>query len=320
MMLWPGCCCQTETCPVRVRGCSGFVLGAGIEVRAQQSGSTVATAQTDAAGVAELAVPPGTYDLVVEDLRTTSRWTGPQSFAGRSLSVSSTTEVTLTGPKTGFHCLDGCGEPVKDTLYGTSARYGELLYEWTGASSWIADTVYSTPAYASCAARDDAAVRFRLLSVTNMTGTGGSSSFGQCPGTNLTTGCVALYYGDPAYTCPPEFSWYGQLYHNTFLDPCTEAWYGGPGTYYDEITITEEPPPAMMIGPAAGPGPAARGLVPLAESRRGTLLGLRRCLYASIEGCGCSGAHCHHLGRVVQLRDCLACLPPAPKRNPDDGR
>lgn len=43
--------------------------------------------------------------------------------------------------------------------------------------------------------------------------------------------------------------------------------------------------------------------------------GLRNCLYSTTEACGCSGAHCHYLGRVVTLNDCLKCLP-MPKDQP----
>lgn len=59
-----------------------------------------------------------------------------------------------------------------------------------------------------------------------------------------------------------------------------------------------EPPPM-----AAAPRPS-----PLAASIRAAKLGFRRCLYATSEGCGCSGTHCHHLRRVVGLADCIECL------------
>jgi hypothetical protein len=48
--------------------------------------------------------------------------------------------------------------------------------------------------------------------------------------------------------------------------------------------------------------------VPLADSIRAARIGYRACLYSSHEGCGCSGTHCYHLGRVVGLPDCLECL------------
>lgn len=53
---------------------------------------------------------------------------------------------------------------------------------------------------------------------------------------------------------------------------------------------------------------AKPGTVPTRDSIRATKLGFRRCLYASHEGCGCTGTHCYRHGRIVGLRDCLDCL------------
>lgn len=71
--------------------------------------------------------------------------------------------------------------------------------------------------------------------------------------------------------------------------------------------IGYEPPPGWAPAKPipARPNPAR---IPLDQSIRGVRLGLRNCFYASREGCGCSGATCHHLGRVVTLPDCLSCL------------
>lgn len=49
-------------------------------------------------------------------------------------------------------------------------------------------------------------------------------------------------------------------------------------------------------------------LVPLAVSMAAVRLGFRKCLYSTHEGCGCTGTHCYHLGRVVNLTDCIDCL------------
>lgn len=69
----------------------------------------------------------------------------------------------------------------------------------------------------------------------------------------------------------------------------------------------EPPPPPEPVRP--------HRRVPLADSIRAVRFGLRNCLYATREGCGCSGAMCHHFGRVVTLTDCLACLPPSRKED-----
>ena len=58
--------------------------------------------------------------------------------------------------------------------------------------------------------------------------------------------------------------------------------------------------------PVSAPPPTP--LVPLGNSIRAAQLGFRRCLYSTHEGCGCSGTHCYHLGRVVGLADCISCL------------
>ena len=65
------------------------------------------------------------------------------------------------------------------------------------------------------------------------------------------------------------------------------------------LAIAETDPPASVPSSPA----------PLSASIRAAKLGFRRCLYSTHEGCGCSGTHCHHLGRIVSLPDCLSCLP-----------
>jgi hypothetical protein len=48
--------------------------------------------------------------------------------------------------------------------------------------------------------------------------------------------------------------------------------------------------------------------VPLAQSLASLRLGFRHCLYSTSATCACSGPHCHHLGRLVSLGDCVRCL------------
>lgn len=77
---------------------------------------------------------------------------------------------------------------------------------------------------------------------------------------------------------------------------------------------------ALVARLAKGDPPAARPIqapppepppVPLAESRRAIKLGLSRCFYAAKPACSCQGAaRCHHLKRIVSLRDCIDCLKP----------
>ena len=69
-----------------------------------------------------------------------------------------------------------------------------------------------------------------------------------------------------------------------------------------------EPPPGWTPPRPAPGSPPPQRLAPLAASIRAVQLGFRRCLYSTHEGCGCSGTHCHHLGRVVTLPDCLRCI------------
>lgn len=64
---------------------------------------------------------------------------------------------------------------------------------------------------------------------------------------------------------------------------------------------------AMPDTPPQRPDPVS--LAPVSSAIRAVKLGFRQCLYSTREGCGCSGTHCHHLGRVVTLPDCLKCLP-----------
>jgi hypothetical protein len=54
----------------------------------------------------------------------------------------------------------------------------------------------------------------------------------------------------------------------------------------------------------------ARPLIPMRDSIRATRLGSHRCFYATPPECGCSAPQCHHLGRLVGLADCVACLGP----------
>jgi hypothetical protein len=63
--------------------------------------------------------------------------------------------------------------------------------------------------------------------------------------------------------------------------------------------------------PAPNPTPPPPKTVPLADALRARKLGLARCVYASKPACSCQGAaRCHHLGRIVSIRDCLDCLKP----------
>jgi hypothetical protein len=71
---------------------------------------------------------------------------------------------------------------------------------------------------------------------------------------------------------------------------------------YRRIVLELAGQPASL--PSTDPAP----LIPLRDSIRAARLGYRACLYSSHEGCGCSGPHCHHLGRLVSLTDCARCL------------
>jgi hypothetical protein len=71
---------------------------------------------------------------------------------------------------------------------------------------------------------------------------------------------------------------------------------------YRRLVVDMAGQPAPL--PPTDPAP----LIPLADSIRAARLGYRACLYSSYEGCGCSGTHCYHLGRVVGLADCVECL------------
>lgn len=54
--------------------------------------------------------------------------------------------------------------------------------------------------------------------------------------------------------------------------------------------------------------PPAPRLTPLRDSMRAAKLGFRKCLYSSHKGCGCTGTRCFWKGRIVGLKDCVACV------------
>lgn len=66
-----------------------------------------------------------------------------------------------------------------------------------------------------------------------------------------------------------------------------------------------------FVVPPSRPAPViqdARPTIPLRDSIRATRLGFLQCFYAAAPECGCSAPHCHNLGRLVGLADCVACL------------
>jgi hypothetical protein len=69
------------------------------------------------------------------------------------------------------------------------------------------------------------------------------------------------------------------------------------------------PSPESDASPPATVDPDPdRARLPLAVSLRALKVGHRKCFYATPCGCAGGGARCHHLGRVVALHDCVACL------------
>lgn len=111
-----GCSC---TLAVRVQGCNAPVP-AGLDVEILTGATVVYSGTTDSSGVYSFSGTAGTYDVRVTDNRTPSRWQ-TQTFTSQSLACGGQTDVFLSSPKSGYHCLPGgpCGDPWADTLEDT---------------------------------------------------------------------------------------------------------------------------------------------------------------------------------------------------------
>jgi hypothetical protein len=129
----PGCGCCSCALQVNVRGCNSMSLAAGLTVDLKVGGSTIYSGTTDSSGTASISGAAGTYDVVVTDSRTPSRW-DTQTFTGQTLTCGGTLTVTMTSVKTGFTCVPMCAEPISDTLYGTDVNGTWTLTRMTYAA------------------------------------------------------------------------------------------------------------------------------------------------------------------------------------------
>jgi hypothetical protein len=126
-----GCCI-----PFNVNGCNGLPLGnSGITVKSGASiiaGGTTSTLPPLIGQVAIDVATTGTYDIVVTNA---SRFTST-TFTDVTLACNTLASFDMSSSiASGFHCLAGCAQPVKDTLHATFSVAGAMSLSWSG-SAW----------------------------------------------------------------------------------------------------------------------------------------------------------------------------------------
>ena len=232
-----GCSCALQ---VTVLGCNDLPVGAGVTVNLKVGGSTIYSEDTDSSGEAAISGAAGTYDIEVVDGRTPSRWQ-TETFTGQILSCGGNTDVTLSSPQSGYHCITICGDPLADTLYATDANGTyTLTYQTPGPSGvdgW----------YSGCASKASMASVVTALAAgicTPTVGTGNVVYYIRI----TTDGAVANVYG--AYQNPPQRTAAtptcsgGTINYNAGI-PISCIGSVGPFTAGSSVTVTCPPSPSI---------------------------------------------------------------------------
>jgi hypothetical protein len=216
-----GCNCGVS---LLVRGCGNLPLtDHDIDVYDEEGGTLLLTVTADGSGYGTF--PAGEYWLVPQNGR----------FAGQTVTVSTPGTVTFS-PATGYHCLDGCADPLPDTLDATYAStsyslvYGTYNLKGTNYTGWmntaavlVSATVASNDNAITCQCNVAGSCPTYLLILP----TGVLKFFCfvscACPGFPLTP-CLMYQNGPPqtgalailtltsvAITCPPALSIQGTV-------------------------------------------------------------------------------------------------------------
>lgn len=205
---------QPATFTGTVIGCNASAQsGRTVAIKDHASGSTLATATTDALGSfsGPITLSGGTQsvDITLDALAPYAAFSVNRTFAA---GVNNAVGNLTLAPDAGHVCFPGCGNPISKALSVTDTTYGTFAMLWDGINAWrtsgaTVDYTYSGGGQ-SCVPANGVPVQYILAINTPGPGqwqasvnwhvVGGGNT---CPGPN--TPVASLSYANSGVTCSP---------------------------------------------------------------------------------------------------------------------